>query len=322
MSQILVYGWYGHQNIGDELMAKALQTMLPEFSLKFVDYLKKQDVENCSLVLIGGGSFLYAPLRGQEEAKKLLLSKPIIYVGIGAETSVNAEHQQLLTKAEAVFVRNIPCKQFQDIVKKYNKIQDLSLLFCTNEWKKKPTKSLLYIPNSELLPNVNSPLWVKAAWDYSKSEICQTFDQLIEDNWSITLAPFCNDKRVQDIWACHEIVSYCKNRQKLNVLSPSWFDDFSFEKIAQYYDKSSIVITQRFHGALLAQCTITPSITIHHHEKLAKLDKDVTTLIPYYGLTKQMLLESIVSAKTPVGAFGNACFEQFILSVKKLVTNS
>lgn len=321
MSEILVYGWYGHQNIGDELMAKALQKMLPEFELKFVDYLKKQDVENCKLLLVGGGSFLYAPIRGEIEAKELLDTKSIIYIGVGAETAVHAEHEQLLLKAKGIFIRNKPCKQFQDITKNYQIISDLTLVFCSNDYKKKPLKKLLYIPNAELLPNVNSSLWVKTAWDYSKSELCQTFDHLIEDGWSVTLAPFCNDKRTQDIWACHEIASYCKNRQKVDVLSTKWFGDCSFEIIREQYDQNSIVITQRFHGALIAQSTSTPSITIHHHDKLASLDKNITTLIPYYGLRKQLLLDSISNVRMPVSNSYISTFEQFVLSVKNLMTN-
>ena len=62
MAKVLVYGWYGHANVGDELMADGLRAILPGHALRFVSRLTKDELGKADLLIVGGGYFLYAPL--------------------------------------------------------------------------------------------------------------------------------------------------------------------------------------------------------------------------------------------------------------------
>jgi len=302
--RILVHGWYGHANVGDELMAAALRHILAGHVIKFVDKLKLVDVQTAQVVLIGGGSFLYAPLHGDEATKVALASKPVIYVGVGSETDIHDEHVKLLKRSTAAFTRSkTPSAAFLAAAPHAVTLPDLSL--CLNSVTNQTpmsAKKLLVVPNSEVLPHRSAPSYKRPAWEYFKSEACQAIDALVSDGWSVSMAPFCDDAAVRDVWACAEITANCERRAKIRCLTPEWIGDGSFDSISKVFADVSVVLTQRFHGAIIAQLTGTPCVIIHHHDKLKQLGSEVATKVPYYGVQKDMLLDSIKNAQVPVNS--------------------
>jgi len=302
--RILVYGWYAHRNVGDELMAAALRHILVGHNIKFVDRFKVSDVRDADVILIGGGSFLYAPLHGDTEAKTALTMKPVVYVGVGSETDIHIEHAALLSRSIAAFTRSkTPSAAFLAAAPHAVMLPDLSLCLSgvTNQMPMS-AKKLLFVPNSEVLPHRSAPSYKRPAWEYFKSEVCQAIDALVSDGWSVSMAPFCDDAAVRDVWACAEITANCERRAKIRCLTPEWIGDGSFDSISKIFADASVVLTQRFHGAVIAQLTGTPCVIIHHHDKLKQLGSDVATKVPYYGVQKDLLLDGIKNAQVPVNS--------------------
>ncbi len=311
MAKVLVYGWYGHANVGDELMADGLRKILPEHALRFVSRLTTDDLAESDLLIVGGGSFLYAPLNMERDASAILRGIKVVYAGVGIEGDVHPDHLALMARAEGVFARSnkagVPnVKIAPDLV--YALGQGRARGFC------KP-KSLLVLPNAETLPTRSSPAYVRPAWEYFKSEFCQFVDEVVADGWSVTFAPFCDDSRRRDSWAAAELIGHCDKRHVLKQLDASWVKDGSFETIAQTFDKHSAVLTQRFHGAVIAQATSTPCVVVHHHDKLGRLDPASFGLVSFYGVRKDLIHAALKSLPVPQKASDTSTFDELRAAV-------
>ncbi len=306
MAKVLIYGWYGHANVGDELMADGLCAILPGHTLRFVDYLTTEDVKAADVLIVGGGSFLYAPLNMDLGVPQALPFVKVVYAGVGIEGDIHPDHLALMTRAEGVFARSNGAA-----VPNVRIIPDL---VCALNRRGSPgfsnPKSLLVLPNAETLPSRTSPAHVRPAWEYFKSEFCQFIDEIVTGGWTVTFAPFCDDARRRDSWAAAELISHCDKRHKLKQLDASWVKDGSFETIAQEYDKHSIVLTQRFHGAIVARATSTPCVVVHHHDKLAKLDPKSFSFVSFYGVHKDLLHAALRNAPLPEKSSDLVAFDE------------
>lgn len=317
MAKILVYGWYGHENLGDELMAEALRQILPEHTLRFVDTLDANVVQGADAVLVGGGSFLYAPMRFKgDSVLTALASKPIIYVGVGSETDVHAHHVKWLSKSVAAFTRSKkPSDAWKKAAPHYQTLPDLTMCL---EAQKNATpmtaKRLLYIPNAELIPTRSAPSYKKPAWEYFKSEVSQAFDALIEDGWTITTAPFSNASGMRDQWAAYEVTAMCDKRWKVKSLEPSWMAGDSFEAVTREYAKHSVVLTQRFHGAVIAAATETPCVVLHHVDKLEQAQD--SGKVSYYGVRKDLVLDAVKNAKAQAKTVDQEVFSPIVNALR------
>lgn len=304
MAKLLVYGWYGHENLGDELMAEALRQILPDDDLRFVDTLDFNVVQGADAILVGGGSFLYAPMRMKGEGVLgAIASKPIVYVGVGSETDVHEHHAKWLSKSVAAFTRSKkPSEAWRKAAPHYQTLPDLTMcLDAKRNATPMSAKRLLYVPNAELVPTRSAPAYKKPAWEYFKSEISQAFDALIEDGWTITTAPFSDASGMRDQWAAFEVTAMCDKRWKVQSLEPSWMKggykrkEFSFESVVNEYCRHSVVLTQRFHGAVIAQATQTPCVVVHHVDKLEQAQD--AGKVPYYGFRKDLILAAVKDAQ-------------------------
>lgn len=317
MAKILVYGWYGHKNVGDELMAEALRRLLPDHELRFVDYIKNDALLDVDLVVIGGGSFLSFPMKMDGSAWTNLVKKPIVYVGVGAETDVHEDHARYLSRAAAVFVRSPASKRFAEVRPDAVLMPDLSLALSAPSFVKRPSKEILFLANAQVLPTRVSPNWERAAWDYFKSETAQALDELILAGWKVTMAPFCDDANRRDSWACAELIAHCTERRSIRCLDATWYGDAAFSKVRPTFDAHSVVVTQRFHGAVISQATGAPCVVIHHHDKLARIEPSVAKLVPYYGVQKHALKSAIETAEAPAPVTNSAIFADVRDAIEK-----
>ena len=317
-----MYGWYGHSNVGDELMAEALRRILVGHELKFVSYIKNSDLADVDLVIVGGGSFLSFPLKMDGAAFASIGKKPIVYVGVGAETEVHSEQTWHIQRASAVFVRSTPSESFTSVRIDAILMPDLSLALQTTSFVKRPNRQILFIPNAQVLPTRTSPNWERASWDYFKSEAAQALDELIVAGWKVTMAPFCDDANRRDSWACAELIAHCSERHKIHCLDASWYGDAAFEKVRPAFDAASVIVTQRYHGAVIAQSTGAPCVVVHHHDKLARIDSTVAKLVPYYGVQKNALKSAIESAEVPASVANLGAFAEVRDAVEKALVKS
>lgn len=292
---VLVYGWYGRRNAGDELMKLALEQMLRVHRLepKFVEGITESDVEASSGVIFGGGSILQdmpfispnacTMLFGDDHWKPL---RPVFYLGVGGETEICDFHHAGISIAPVVAFRELD-------------IPDLAYWLADDIEKecwamhRQPSNNVLVIPNVEVLPSHNDPHWMHASWEHFKNEFAQTLDVLVDRGHQLSFLSMCDADKKKDVWAIHELMGRMKNRDKYPIhfaipSSPLW--------IAGLMQSHSLVITQRYHGIILAEMSGVPYVSISHHNKLKLTHPHRGPDVSYYGVQKDPLTDTIESA--------------------------
>jgi hypothetical protein len=75
---VLVYGFYGKGNLGDDLFERAFCHLWPGISFSFTNEITRKHIDDFDVIFFGGGSFLYAPVNLQNNVSlNDLLSKKI-----------------------------------------------------------------------------------------------------------------------------------------------------------------------------------------------------------------------------------------------------
>ncbi len=285
--RVLVYGYYNKSNLGDDLFEDAFKGLFPNYQFIFTDSIKLNQLDNIDAVFFGGGSFLAESLKASDEAFQELKKRKIFYIGVGSETALDARHRELISLAQLVAVRTARnIESIRQVNPNSMVIPDLVYSLEPILLKEKLPKSILVIPNILVVPKWSDPHWKHAAWEYFKIEFAQTLDQLIVDGYKVDFLPFCQNNYLNDSYAAGELIA------KSNTITKKTLHDKpgAFQEAIDVISKYRLVITQRFHGNILADIAQVPSLTIYHHDKLRGV-KGIS--IPYYGLSKAVLLENI-----------------------------
>jgi polysaccharide pyruvyl transferase WcaK-like protein len=286
MYHILVYGFYGKENLGDDLFQEAFRTIFPELTFTFTDHLTRAQVLASDAVFFGGGSMLDGALSIEGGAWPVLLEKPIFYIGVGAETDIHKDHWELLGRAHLVAVRSsmgtdklagLPVITIPDLV--------YSLAGPSEE---REPESVLVVPNIAVVPDGRDPYWKHSAWEFFRSEFSQFLDELIDQNFRITFLSMCRNEYLPDVGATFEILNRMRHR-RTSMISDE-IPKTAAEAIS-FFSRFSVVVTQRFHGIVLADLAGTACVPIQHHDKLKS-----RTGVSYYGATKGALLDALERA--------------------------
>lgn len=285
--KILVFGWYHQNNLGDDLFIDAFQALFPSFDFKFVNEISLNDLQDVDGVFIGGGSFLTENIRVQDdETYNLLKSKKIFYLGVGLETEINVFHYELMKAAKLIATRT-PRYLEKALSINVNSIAVPDLVYYLKPTKsiEKIAKSVLIIPNISVVPTWNEPHWKHASWDYFKTEFTQLLDILVKDGFTVGFLPLCTNFRLDDSMAAAEIINRMMYRNHFILPKKN-----NLASVTETISRYNVVVTQRYHGIVLAEMVGTPCLSIYHHDKL----KDSQgPSIPYYGVTKDKLYEQI-----------------------------
>ena len=156
----------------------------------------------------------------------------------------------------------------------------------------KEGRSVLVMPNLAVVPNHLDRYWKHASWAHFKSEFAQFLDVLREEGYKTEFLSMCRACKENDDWPAGEIVSHMTHRDKLLL------DDqpVGIERVSRLISKYNVIITQRFHGIILAEMTKTPYIAISHHDKIKNAKPCNGLGISYYNVSKQTLLDTFYSA--------------------------
>lgn len=282
-ANILVYGFYNKNNLGDDLFADAFKHLFPDCNFTFTSKITKAQL-NVDAVFLGGGSFIDQSLKIDDNALSLLKTKPILYIGIGAETNIHESHIDLLKLAKLIAIRS---NVNLDIISKLNAtvivIPDLvySLPVKCNPVK---TKSVLYIPNISVVPKWNSEHWKHTSWEFFKIEMAQALDTM-----KVDFLPFSTNLKLNDKNAGIEIINRMNSNPNILDIQDS-FNTMPFNQIIDLIGSYELVITQRFHGYILSHIAKTKCLTIHHHDKLKNVSGNK---LSYYSANKNLILEHI-----------------------------
>jgi polysaccharide pyruvyl transferase WcaK-like protein len=291
MNTILVYGFYGKSNLGDNLFMEAFQKLFPDFRFIFTDNIKEIDLEYISTVFIGGGSFLNMQPNITSGALKLLLSKKIFYIGVGAETDIHSTHLQLISKAKLIAIRSQNINDLKKINPNTICIPDLVYALQDDiQLSNSICHSVLVLPNICVVPNCNDIYWKHAAWNHFKTEFAQFLDYLIEQQYSINLFPMCQNDLQHDSGAALEIINMMNYRSNEYLITDMKSE---IKSITSFMSRYNRVITQRYHGAILSNMIGIPSLSIYHHDKL-KNDNSIS----FYEISKDCLIKQFNSLNT------------------------
>lgn len=290
---ILVYGgYYFRENIGDDLFMSAFVHLFPDYNFSFVDQITVESLQNKSAVFFGGGSFLFAAPNIDELALPIVKSLPIFYIGVGTETDIHFEHEALMLQAKLIATRTPPSA---DRAKDFNAntfyIPDLAYALKSKLVGKAPKKpkSVLVLPNAEVLPQWNSLQWKVASWNYFKSEFAQFLDTLLENKYQVDFFPMCSNPDKNDEFAAVEIINNMQHRKNNSIIKNKVH---SIQLLNARFSAYDIIISQRFHGVVLADMFELPCLNIYHHDKLKNQTAALSTPLSFYGLSKQELLDS------------------------------
>jgi polysaccharide pyruvyl transferase WcaK-like protein len=282
-----VYGWYHQQNIGDDLFIQAFHKIFPELTFIFTNRITVSDLADVSSVFFGGGSFVYDVPNMEPAALDLLKQKNIFYIGVGIEGSISSVHQDLMKIAKVIAIRS---PNFLQKVSELNPntmvIPDIVYSLYEKSAVTKKKNSVLIIPNIIVVPHHADPHWKHAAWGYFKSEFCQFLDELMSKGHKVDFLSMCNNNIVNDLGAAIEIVNHMKNR-KYNSILPVQSEQIN--NLINLFAQYEVIITQRYHGIVLAQLARVPYLSIHHHDKLKNASIQEGGYLSYYGLNKQEL---------------------------------
>lgn len=283
MATALVYGWYGRGNAGDELMKQALVGMFCTrgLELSFVDKIDAFSLRHVDAVIFGGGSILYGAPNVTPEALQVLASGkvPVFYVGVGIETEINHVHKQLMSVARVIAARerDIPDLVFSLPVNSDDRVVE--------------QRGLLVIPNVEVVPTWEDAHWKHVAWEHYKNEFAQALDQLVDGGLNVSFMLMCSNMQMEDVWATSELIARMKRRPKDRRIYMG-----SGAEIMTVMRSHRAVVTQRYHGIILAEAAGVPYVSIDHHDKLKNAQPSRCTHLSYHGVTKASLVSSIENA--------------------------
>lgn len=289
---ILVYGWYYSGNIGDDLFCKAFTKLFPTHSFCYTKDITKDNLEGIDAVFFGGGSFLDGEPSISFEASEIIKQKKIFYIGVGTETSIHPIHKSLMQRAKLIASRSSNIEKFKEINSNCIFIPDL--VYSLKEDKKElPTipKSIIVLPNIELVSKWSDPYWKNISWEYFKVQFAQFLDERVEDGYTLDFLSMCSNPTMNDNWAATEIINKMKNRKsKYHLFNLK----ANFESITHLLSQYSMIISQRFHGVVLAEILDKPYIAIHHHDKIKNCYPGRGNFIPYYEISKHKIAENFL----------------------------
>lgn len=283
---VLVYGWYHHQNLGDDLFMDAFKALFPNFNFNFVNQITSYNLQGIDAVFIGGGSLLGEVISvSDNETYDLLKQQRIFYIGVGAETDINVFHAELMARAELIALRSaVGLDKVLEINTNTIIINDLVYYLQPTKTIEPLIKSVLVLPNISVVPNWNEPHWKHVAWEYFKTEFAQFLDNLINEGYLLNFLPLCTDSSLDDNLATAEIISRMVSRNHRYFLPK----ENTFSSITETMSRYSLIITQRYHGIVLAEMVNVPCLSIVHHNKLKRSQGHE---LSFYGITKDKIKE-------------------------------
>lgn len=283
MTSVLVYGFYGHGNTGDQLFEDAFKIIFPKLSFTFTNHITTDQITMADAVFFGGGSFLYVPPNIDADAVVLLHKKPILYIGVGIETTICYEHRDLLKKALLIAPRTIKnnLSLLQSLSNNIFPIIDLVYSLSPEDKQIQKPNSVLILPNISTVPIYSAPYWKHISWQHFKFEFAQFIDELIDMNYKPQFFAMQQYHIEHDNWVAQEIINQMSHRSTDLIIAEPKINFTEF----QY------VITQRFHGTILSEINEIPYMCIYHSDKLKDEDYNIGEFVSFFNCSKQSLFD-------------------------------
>jgi len=297
--KLLILGFYGHFNIGDESYRLSFPIVFPEHELTFVDKINPTDVAKYDAVILGGGNVL-KPYFFKELEKATKVDKPIFAISVGVE-----EGMIVPNVFRHIYVRDLSSKE--QLVKQGHKVSfmpDLAFLLKADaqkgrEWliSKFATEGLdLYqkkvaiIINSYLLHAGQDGL----ARDVARfNNFAYELARVIDDtSASFIFIPFGQQFPIDDRIANSWVAAKCKFWTKNLVI----FDKLDVQNTIDVLAAVDVIISTRLHSIIFSYSFGIPFIDITHHSKSINFLKTIpngTDAISYWSFDVKKLQDML-----------------------------
>jgi len=276
--KIFVFGWYGRNNLGDEVFKISFQQLWPEFNFTFGNKIPLNINEQFDALWLGGGSFLDQPLKNID-----IVIIPIYFIGVGVSSIIPTCNRRALDRAKLIICRDN--KSIANVPKDIT-FTATDLVFARSDLKPlnlEKTNQITVILNDFLTPvGGTAPDWMSLSYYWFLQEFSKIMDRFISQDYKIKLIPMCINPRIDD----RRIAAAVQGRST----SPYQYDwhlsPLTEIELRTEISKSAFVVTQRFHGMVYSIIEQAPCVTICAHDKFNSLAEDLgIPSIDYYGLT-------------------------------------
>lgn len=284
--KVAVVGWYGHQNSGDEAFKSAFQGLWPDVDFWFFDKVPPAVDTAFDAIVFGGGSFLDQPIKSWVTAAGVTI--PIGFLGVGIHNRIHPDNVAWLERAKIVVARNVPGVIPVDMVPPHV-VGDL--LFAREfEVGKLGKRRVTVLGSCYLTPHPGETAVHRSASDWFTNQLAAVLDTYAGNGEHVDFVPMCaptgpvDEVGLEDdrSFAWH-VAARMVHRDKVTI-SPSWGLGGLVDKIAS----SSLVISARFHGCVLATILGRPFVGISAHDKVRSffVDNRFNNWADFYGFNR------------------------------------
>jgi polysaccharide pyruvyl transferase WcaK-like protein len=282
--KVFVFGWYNHDNIGDESYKLSFKSIWPEHDFVFGEKVEEDIYDLC---IIGGGDVVRE--HSLKSVSKLSCPKIALSVTI-TKQSLSADVHLL----EHIYVRD---NKSYDTLKEFGYdrvtyLPDISCILTGNVENGKKLISSIFksnnleqyekvytiVINSHLLGNSQSKNKDKIFFDKMVTDISEMIDRTPA---SFLFIPFSTRFPWDDRITNGLVNSYTKYHKKNCVI----YDKLSVDESLDIISASDLLITSRFHGLIFGLANHIPLVTISFHDKISGFCETVEECyIDYYNL--------------------------------------
>jgi polysaccharide pyruvyl transferase WcaK-like protein len=291
--KIAVFGWYGHDNAGDERIKYCLQSFLMDLGgIKTVDFYDLHNeaikgatskFDDYNLVIIGGGGLILS--RHNYHDFIMGINTRVVTLGISIETELKGNPrkfaQALLEKSEAVLVRDKASYEKIQTLESHDKARvtsDLTFLV--------PFTPILNTQKNKLginlLPKPKHIQYSTLSNKFINFLLCQLerfgFINLLQ---TVSFSELIN--ALEEKFSCLPIPMYCAQQQGLiptyrkndvNFLK-EYFDSVSDIFSDDMLDECFALLSMRLHGSIFAIQKNIPVISFQYLPKNMNFMKEV-----------------------------------------------
>jgi polysaccharide pyruvyl transferase WcaK-like protein len=272
---ILFYGWYNKQNVGDDLFEFTFKRLFNNLNIKFTS--KSKDIADLKYkyLILGGGNIIHPVLIDNIKNTKV----PYEFWSVSV---LDDEQAQIALGAKRIITRDV---ESADFMKKASYKGELivapDIVFYNHDIivPKPKIETIAFLPNSNFVPNYLNTI--------SKCQEYQRFiyetARHIDDGGKYEFIAMQNSPWIDD-----NIVSY-------TILGATTQKRMSLNKNANWLDLSTVynykaVITMRYHGMIIGILNELPVISIDGHSKIKNFCKHYNlSSINYYEYSKDCI---------------------------------
>lgn len=292
--KVLVFGWYGKGNIGDEAFKPAI-TMLWDQEFVFTDVMPPvEELSQYKSLILGGGSFTDQPIpcKGVYNYRKMPI--PLAYIGVGIGDFIHPHHLEFMDQAKIIVTRDsesyhLACDAGFSTI---NAGADLAVVLGhMSNWFPKAAAEKTHIGvalSDSMTPRQRSPIWQYDAHRWFMRECAKSLDDLAR-HCPLYFMNFCVNDRETDERPTFELTG---KMDRYNYKFSRMGADT--KSVLKNISSSHFLITQRYHGAIFAMMLDVPCILISSHDKMKSLANAAGLMtVPYYGFTDVLLNDAV-----------------------------